>query len=207
MAGKYQLILFTLAFLFSSFCSVKEEPVWKSSVRKLEERFGLKQDEYALVVSVKDQRMFLIRDRKCVRVYPVSTAGEGIGNKKGSNKTPPGTHCIAEKIGTGAAAGQIFKSCVNTGRVAEIYRDATDSPEDLITTRIMRLKGMEPGINRGKGIDSYNRFIYIHGTPEEGLIGKAVSHGCIRMKNDDIIGLFSLIPEGTLIEITGGDKK
>ena len=72
---------------------------------------------------------------------------------------------------------------------------------DLITTRILRLEGLEPGINKGKGIDSFKRCIYIHGTPEEWLIGRPASHGCIRMKNGDVIGLFDLVKRDTLVKI------
>lgn len=86
----------------------------------------------------------------------------------------------------------------NSGKTTEI---GIDTKEDLVTTRIMWLKGLEAGINKGKGIDSYNRRIYIHGTPEEGLIGRPASYGCIRMKNKDVIELFNLLKEGTLVEI------
>ena len=90
---------------------------------------------------------------------------------------------------------------INTRRIAEIYIDSTDLEEDPITTRIMWLEGLEAGINRGKGIDSYKRHIYIHGTPEGGLIGQPASHGCIRMRNKDVIELFDLVSKDTLVEI------
>ncbi|MFQ6092176.1 MAG: L,D-transpeptidase family protein, partial [bacterium] len=101
----------------------------------------------------------------------------------------------------GAKIGAIFKSGLNTGEIAKIYTDSTDVQEDLITSRIMWLEGLEAGINKGRDIDSYDRRIYIHGTPEEGLIGVPVSHGCIRMRNKDVIELFDLVSKGTLVEI------
>ncbi|GAH92165.1 unnamed protein product [marine sediment metagenome] len=134
-------------------------------------------------------------------MYPVSTSKYGVGNEKNSMKTPLGTHFIAEKIGDGAKIGTIFELCENTGEIAEIYTDAKDIKEDVITTRILWLKGIVPGVNEGEGVDSYNRHIYIHGSPEEGLIGTPASNGCIRMKNKDIIELFDSISEGTLVGI------
>jgi len=134
-------------------------------------------------------------------VYPISTSKYGVGSAEKSNKTPPGTHRIVEKIGESAKSGAVFKAGIDTGKVATTYSDATDIREDLITTRILWLKGLEPGINRGKGIDSYERHIYIHGTSEEGLIGTTASDGCIRMKNRDVLELFDLVPQGTLVEI------
>jgi len=110
-------------------------------------------------------------------------------------------HRIFEKIGEGAKIGTVFTSLNNTGRVAEIYTDRTDVQEDFITTRIMWLEGLEFGVNNGEGIDSRERRIYIHGTPEEGLIGTPASHGCIRMKNRDIVELFDLVERDALVYI------
>ena len=105
-----------------------------------------------------------------------------------------GVRIICEKIGENAPLGMIFVSRKPIGHIAVIYSDSTDRPEDKITTRILRLEGCEKGLNQGDSIDSYQRQIYIHGTPEEGLIGQPASHGCIRMKNHDIMDLFSRIP-------------
>ena len=163
-------------------------------------------DELIITVDVSKQKLFLFENvpfenPKLIKMYPVSTSKYGVGNERDSMKTPLGTHFIAEKIGDGAKIGTIFELCENTGGIAEIYTDATDIQEDLITTRILWLKGIVPGVNEGEGVDSYNRHIYIHGTPEEGLIGTPASNGCIRMKNKDIIELFDSIPEGTLVGI------
>jgi len=158
-------------------------------------------DEFLITIDVSRQKLYLFENPKLIKMYPVSTSKYGVGNEKKSKKTPLGTHFIAEKIGDGAKIGTIFESCENTGRIVEIYPDATDIQEDLITTRILWLKGIVPGLNEGEGVDSYNRHIYIHGTPEESLIGTRASNGCIRMKNKDIIELFDSIPEDTLVGI------
>jgi lipoprotein-anchoring transpeptidase ErfK/SrfK len=155
----------------------------------------------SIVVEVATQRLYLMGEDGFVSAYPVSTSKYGTGNRDGSNKTPLGAHRIKKKYGEGAPLGTIFRAREKTGKVAEIRTDETDSQEDLITTRILWLEGLEPGINKGRGIDSYRRYIYIHGTPEEGLIGKPASHGCVRMKNTDVVELFEKVPAGTLVEI------
>ncbi len=179
----------------------EKPPTWKKSLEKLRARFGLKHDQFMILVSISKQRLYLIKGERLVKVYVISTSKYGIGSKEGSNKTPLGTHRICEKIGEGAKIGTIFKMGINTRRIAKLYTDTTDLEEDPITTRIMWLGGLEVGINKGKNIDSYKRHIYIHGTPEEGLIGQPASHGCIRMRNNDVIELFDLVPKGTLVEI------
>ncbi len=173
----------------------------KAAVQKLETRFKLTGNTPALVIDPDSQQLYLIRNGKILSTYPVSTAIKGLGNRNGSYQTPTGTHRICAKYGKDAAIGTIFRARKNTGKIAKIYRDKTDTPRDYVTTRILRLAGMEPGKNKGKGVDSYRRFIYIHGTPEEGLIGTPASHGCIRMKNRDVIKLFNAVPVGTLVEI------
>lgn len=149
-------------------------------------------------IVISKQQLFLEDKGKIFKTYPVSTSKYGVGNKVGSKKTPLGLHRIVSKIGRNAALGAIFKRRRNTGKIARNYRGA----EDLITTRILRLAGLEAGINKGRGIDSFQRCIYIHGTPKESLIGKPASHGCIRMKNRDIIELFGMVKKGDLVNIT-----
>jgi len=133
-----------------------------------------------------------------VKTYPISTSKYGIGNKAHSNKTPLGQHHIKGKIGDGAPLGMIFKGLRNTGRIAKINAPGSG---DVITTRVMRLQGLERGINLGPGIDSYKRYIYIHGTAEENKIGIPASHGCVRMYNRDVIDLFDRVTEGTEVNI------
>jgi hypothetical protein len=154
---------------------------------------------YYIIVSISEQKLYLYKNDMLVRQYPVSTSKYGAGNTQGSNKTPLGQHMIVSKVGRNARMGEIFQSRRRTRRIAGFGSNA--SGEDHITTRIMRLAGLERGINKGKGIDSFKRCIYIHGTPHEHLIGTPASHGCIRMKNKDIIALFEIVPRNTLVTI------
>lgn len=179
----------------------EESPQWKKPLGKLREKFGLETNQLAIIVDVSEQRLYLVSDTQVVITYPVSTSRYGVGSKVGTNRTPLGTHRIASKKGEGDPIGTIFKARANTGKIAKIYEDTTKLDQDLVTTRLIWLEGLEPGVNKGKGIDSYRRYIYIHGTPEEGLIGQPRSHGCVRMKNQDIIDLFNRVSVGTLVEI------
>ena len=181
--------------------SYEESLQREQSLGKLQSQFALKPDEFVIIIDISEQKLRLIKDEKIVKIYPVSTSKYGVDNKKDSNKTPLGIHRIAKKIGEGAPIGAIFESRMDTGKIAEIYTDKTEIQEDLVTTRIMWLEGLETGVNKGNGIDSYERCIYIHGTQEEGLIGEPASHGCIRMKNNDVVELFDLVTINTLVEI------
>ena len=152
---------------------------------------------YLAEINISKQKLNLRYESAIIKSYPVSTSKYGIGNRLGSNKTPLGLHRIASKIGRNAKIGAIFKRRNNTKRIAKIGKDNGD----LITTRILRLEVLEKGINNGKGIYSFQRCIYIHGTPQEYLIGKPASCGCIRMRNRDIIELFSLVKRGSQVQI------
>lgn len=174
---------------------------FREIIDKLNNKFGLKFGQFFIVVSISGQELFLIKGEKVVKTYPISSSKYGTGSQAGSNKTPLGTHRIAKKTGRNAEIGKVLNYGPDRGKIAEIYTDSTDVEMDLITTRILRLEGLEEGINKGQGIDSYKRHIYVHGTQEEGLIGKPASHGCIRMKNKDVIELFRLVSVGTLVEI------
>ena len=150
-----------------------------------------------LLVLVRKQMMYVITKGEIVRQYSVSTSRFGVGNKSGSNKTPLGWHRIKQKIGGNAKKGEIFKNRRRVGIIAKTGK----TQSDLITSRILRLEGLEPGLNQGKDIDTLHRDIYIHGTAEEHLIGKPASHGCIRMKNRDIIELFNMVNTKTFVWI------
>lgn len=176
------------------------EPV-QEVLRRLREDYELQPKAPVVVVDPSGQILYLIRGDDLVRIYPVSTGLNGLGNRDGSYQTPVGVHRICERIGSGAVPGAVFKGREFTGEVAVIVREPESTGQDAITTRILRLVGLEPGVNNGPGIDTYDRYIYIHGTPEEGLIGQPVSHGCIRMKNQDIIELFEQVREDTLVLI------
>lgn len=154
-----------------------------------------------IVVAVAGQKLHLLEGERTVKTYPVSTSRTGVGSRAGSNRTPLGLHRVAQKIGAGAAENTIFRERVSTGRVAALNLEPVPSKEDFVTSRILWLEGLEAGRNRGPGVDSFRRYIYIHGTADEGLIGRPASHGCIRMKNRDVIDLFDRVPAGTPVEI------
>lgn len=130
--------------------------------------------------------------------YPISTAIAGIGNRLESYKTPFGIHRIKQKLGGGEPIGMVFKARQATGRIST---QTDNQAEDEITSRILWLDGMERGKNLGGVYDTFSRYIYIHGTSDEKRIGQAVSHGCIRMKNRDVIALFDEVLLNDLVLI------
>ena len=137
-----------------------------------------------------------------MKTFIISSAANGVGNKQDSGKTPLGAHFISEMYGDKAPLGSQFKARELTDYRPTILTNAGEkSIGDNITSRILRLSGLEPGYNQGEGIDSYHRYIYIHGTDEEGRLGTPVSHGCIRMANQDIIDLYSEVNVSTLVYI------
>ena len=154
-----------------------------------------------IYVSIKKQTLYHIQHKRIIREYTISTSSYGIGSRNGSNKTPIGLHSVKEKYGDKTPINGIMVSRVFYGNIATIYNDETKSKTDDITSRILWLEGLEKGKNKGKGIDSFNRYIYIHGTSEEGRLGKPASHGCIRMKNKEVIDLYKLLEVGTLVLI------
>ena len=154
-----------------------------------------------LFISIKDQKLYHIKDEEIITTFIISSSKYGTGNKIGSNKTPLGLHKIKEKYGENTPANGKMIGRVFTGNIATIYTDHTKSKTDDITSRILWLEGMERGKNQGKDIDSYQRYIYIHGTSEEGWLGTPSSNGCIRMKNKDIIDLYKRVEVGTLVLI------
>ncbi|MGB0992403.1 MAG: L,D-transpeptidase family protein [Akkermansiaceae bacterium] len=147
-----------------------------------------------VVVSVKDQKMLLVKNGSPIKTYPVSTSKFGCGDHRGSYCTPIGKMAVAKKIGRGAPAGAVFKSRRRTG---EILRP--DAPgRDPIVTRILWLKGT------GSTRNAFRRYIYIHGTPEERNIGKRASYGCIRMKSKDVIDLYRHLAVGSKVHVIRG---
>jgi UDP-N-acetylmuramate--alanine ligase len=153
-----------------------------------------------LVVDADLQRLTLIEAGQPVASWPVSTAAAGVGGAAGSLRTPPGWHRIRARIGGDAAPGTVFESRVPTG---ETWRGEARA-EDLILTRILTLEGLEEGVNRGPGCDSLERFIYIHGTNHEDALGRAASHGCVRMSNAGVAELFERVHEGDPVVVVGG---
>ncbi len=150
-----------------------------------------------VAVDTGAQRLFVMSGENIDKSYPVSTSARGTGNREGSFKTPRGVHRIIEKYGAGAPLGRVFRDRIDTG---EDWPVGTPG-ENLILTRILRLEGLEPGVNKGPGIDSYERYIYIHGTNNERRIGEPFSQGCVCMLNADVVEVFDSIEEGTVVFI------
>jgi lipoprotein-anchoring transpeptidase ErfK/SrfK len=142
-------------------------------------------------VSIRDQRLTVERGDKTLRSYPISTSRFGVGTEEGSFKTPTGRFRIAEKIGHGTPPGTVFRSRIPLGP-----HDPLPPTEDLVMSRILWLDGLEQ-----HNANTRQRFIYIHGTKHEDQIGQPASHGCIRMRNDDVIDLFELVDEDTPVTI------
>jgi len=135
------------------------------------------------------------------KVYAVSTAKNGLGEKNGSFCTPRGRHIVRARIGAGQPLGAVFVRRRPTGEVWTPELHARYPGRDWMLTRILWLSGKEPGFNRLGDVDTMRRVIYIHGTHDFAEMGKPGSHGCIRMKNEDIAELFDLVPPYTPVEI------
>lgn len=154
-----------------------------------------------LNISIAEQRLRLLENGTVLADYPVSTAKNGPGQLKGSECTPTGWHRIRAKIGAGLPLNTVFKARRPTG---EIYSPqlAAEFPErDWILSRILWLGGLEPGKNRYGDVDSTWRYIYIHGCPDDLITGEPASHGCIRMKNADVVELFDSVEAGCRVWI------
>lgn len=161
--------------------------------------------EIHIDVSLAAQQLFLYQTSDegdiLLRQFPVSTARNGAGEQEGSFCTPRGVHRIAQKIGEAAPLFAVFKARVATGEIWTPQLDAEEPGRDWILSRILWLDGLEPGRNQGGNVDSHERYIYIHGTNEEGKIGTPVSHGCIRMRNADVVTLFDQVAVDTRVNI------
>jgi L,D-transpeptidase YbiS len=136
-----------------------------------------------------------------VRSYPVSTSASGLGEQEGSNCTPRGRHIVRAKIGAGLPMYTVFRGRRPTGEIwsPELHAKAPD--RDWMLTRLLWLSGCEPGRNRLGQVDSMRRYVYIHGTADSEPMGVPKSHGCIRMRNDDVAELFELVPPYTEVMI------
>jgi hypothetical protein len=152
-----------------------------------------------LYVSVQRQSLFHLRRRRLLNVYPVATSGRGLGAETDSYRTPEGLHRISDKVGDEVPPLGILKDRVYTGELADM--DFAGVDKDWITSRILWLDGLEPGLNKGGSVDSHDRFIYIHGTANERSVGTPSSMGCIRMCNADVIKLYDAVPVGALVVI------
>jgi lipoprotein-anchoring transpeptidase ErfK/SrfK len=151
----------------------------------------VKSAQTKIEISIRDQKLDLIRDGETLRSFPISSSRFGLGSEEGSNKTPLGQFKVSEKIGHDMPAGTIFQS-----RIPLQPDDPLPQTEDWITSRILWLEGVEE-----LNANTRDRFIYIHGTKHEDKVGTPDSHGCIRMRNADVIELFTLVNEGTPVII------
>ena len=136
-----------------------------------------------------------------MREYPVSSARNGAGEQSGSGCTPRGLHVIRARIGAGCAANSVFIGRRPSGECYTPELGRRFPERDWILSRILWLSGCEPGRNRLGKVDTLRRYIYIHGCPDELPLGVALSHGCIRMRNSDIMELFELVAPGTPVMI------
>jgi L,D-transpeptidase YbiS len=152
-------------------------------------------------VSIPKQIMQLFDGDKMLREYVVSTAKNGAGEVSGSEMTPRGKHIVRAKIGHNSELNSVFVGRRPTGEIYSSELRTQFPNRDWILTRILWLSGLEPGKNRLGNVDTMRRYIYIHGSPDDVQMGIPGSHGCIRMRNDDIIELFALIPVGAQITI------
>ncbi|MFI4956688.1 MAG: L,D-transpeptidase family protein [Gammaproteobacteria bacterium] len=157
-----------------------------------------------IYVNTREQQLFLFEKNALLAQYPVSTAKNGLGEIEGSEKTPRGWHCIEKKIGAGQPMNAVFKGRVPTGEIYSEALAAEHPTRDWILTRILWLAGLEEGKNKSGHVDSYSRYIYIHGSPDGGSFETPSSHGCVRMRNADLLELFEAVDEKTPVFI--GDE-
>ena len=160
--------------------------------------------ERRIRVDLAAQTLELLEGERRLARYPVSTARKGAGERRDSEQTPRGLHCVRAKIGAGAPLRSVFAGRRPTGEICTPELYARDPERDWILTRILWLSGLERGRNRLGQVDSMQRYIYIHGTPEESALGTPASHGCVRMANDDVVELFDAVDVGTRVEIVEG---
>lgn len=154
-------------------------------------------------VSIARQTLTLCDDcGLALRSYPVSTASRGAGELRGSYCTPRGKHIVRARIGGGRPINTVFVARRASGEVYSPELAAAFPGRDWVLTRILWLSGCEPGRNRLGPVDTMRRYVYIHGCPDSAAVGVAGSHGCIRMRNEDIVDLFDRVPAYTPVEIT-----
>ncbi len=155
-------------------------------------------------VSIPQQTLTVFDGTQILAHFSISTAANGAGCQKNSGCTPTGQHIIRAKIGDGAPISSVFVGRRATGEICSPELMAEFPNRDWILTRILWLSGTEVGVNRLGDVDTMQRYIYIHGTPDTVALGQPGSHGCIRMRNTDVIALFNMVPVGTPIHISGG---
>ena len=199
--SNFTILILSFFFILLSSCStlMMEKNIKYNENKVLKAISGVdnsyKELASLLYVDIQDQNMYLIKKGTITNVYKISSSYYGTGSEVNSLKTPLGKHKIYKKIGQSLPINAILKGRVWNGAIANVITDEIDTDFDHVTSRILWLDGLEIGKNKGQGVDSRSRYIYIHGTAEEGLIGKPASDGCIRMYNSDVIDLFELVDE------------
>lgn len=152
-------------------------------------------------INIATQQLIVWQQQQAIAQFTISSALKGVGEIQGSEQTPRGKHIIRAKIGQHQPLNSVFKARRPTGEIYNAELAEKYPNRDWILTRIMWLSGCELGKNRGGQCDTMRRYIYIHGTPDTEPMGIAKSHGCIRMRNQDIIQLFDLVPVYTPVII------
>lgn len=159
-------------------------------------------NKLVLEIDIASQKLVLQEDdERLLKEYAISTAKNGPGERINSECTPRGRHVICEKYGDGCQSNTVFVGRKATGESFTPELRQQFPERDWILTRILRLSGEEPGVNQGGEVDTYERYIYIHGAPDDVTMGQAGSHGCVRMRNEDVIELFELVEVNTPVLI------
>lgn len=158
--------------------------------------------EQRITIDLAVQELLLHNGGEIVSRYGISSAANGPGELADSECTPRGLHVVDEKFGEGCAANTVFVGRRSTGEIYSPELRAEFPQRDWILTRILWLRGLEPGRNSGGSVDTKNRYIYLHGAPDETDMSVPGSHGCIRLRNQDIIELFAVVAIGTKVDIT-----
>ncbi len=153
-----------------------------------------------LIINLTEQYLELRGER--TERFAISSARNGAGEAMGSEATPRGRHVVRARFGSGLPEGAVLAGRKFSGEIYDAELAEQHPDRDWVLTRILWLGGLEPGRNQGGNVDSFRRFIYIHGTPDGEPMGTPASHGCIRMRNADLIRLFDQVPVGTLVTIT-----
>lgn len=190
----------TASSVFLGFSTETLDEKLKKGFNEIREYSELPPNEFALILLGEYQKIYLVSGSdyglNVHKEYVVSTGKNGFGNVAESGKTPTGVHQIKRKIGDNAPIGAVFEHGKITNEIADIYAERSDNLKGLVLTRILELGGMEE-----KNKTTNIRPIYVHGTNQEWLLGKAVSLGCVRMNNNDIINLYKLVKIGTYLNI------
>lgn len=156
-------------------------------------------DQADVVIDLASQTLSL---PKLNKFYVISSGLNGIGEQENSGKTPRGWHTVEKKIGDEMPINAVFKARQWTGEIYDAQLGESNPERDWILTRILWLKGLEHGFNLGEGCDTFNRYIYIHGTPDSEPMGIPNSHGCIRMHSQQVQEVFNLVKEGAWVYLS-----